>query len=211
MRTEKRYYFIYMTKNLINGKSYVGAHSTNNLNDDYLGSGVYLKKALKKYKRKNFIRGILEFCTQDNWEEKENYWIKKMNTTYPSGYNLTLGGEGGIGKIFFDHSRILMSKSRREKELAKGNNNGMFGNKHSLLSKQCMSKTKKERGVAKGIKNTRFDKNIYTFINISSGEIFIGYKFDLAKRINSNSSALNALIKGYRSQHKNWVYESKNG
>jgi len=87
-----------MTKNLINGKSYVGAHSTDNLDDNYLGSGVYLKNALKKYKRKNFVRGILEFCSQNDWEEKEQFWIKKMNTEYPLGYNLTLGGKGELEK-----------------------------------------------------------------------------------------------------------------
>ncbi len=210
MRAKKKYYFIYMTKNLINGKSYVGAHSTDNLDDNYLGSGVYLKNALKKYKRKNFVRGILEFCSQNDWEEKEQFWIKKMNTEYPLGYNLTLGGEGGIGKIFFEHSRVLMSKTRRERNLAKGKNNGMYGNNHSLSSKQSMSKTRKEREVAKGKNNVRFDHNIYTFCNTFTGEKFTGHKYDLAQKINSNSSALNTLIKGYRHQHKNWIYESQN-
>jgi len=199
-----------MTKNLINEKCYVGAHSTDNLEDNYLGSGVYLKRALKKYKRKNFIKGILELCSINDWEEREKFWIEKMRSEYPLGYNLTLGGEGGIGKIFFEKSKILMSKTRKERNLAKGSNNGMFNNHHSLLSRQNMSKTKKENGVARGENNTRFDHTIYTFINLSSGESFTGYKFDLANKINSNSSALNALIKGYRKKHKNWVYESQN-
>lgn len=40
---EYKYHIIYKTTNLINGKIYVGMHSTDNLNDGYLGSGWILK------------------------------------------------------------------------------------------------------------------------------------------------------------------------
>jgi hypothetical protein len=39
---EYKYHIIYKTTNLINGKIYVGMHSTDNLNDGYLGSGWIL-------------------------------------------------------------------------------------------------------------------------------------------------------------------------
>lgn len=37
---EYKYHIIHKTTNLINGKIYVGMHSTDNLNDGYLGMGV---------------------------------------------------------------------------------------------------------------------------------------------------------------------------
>ena len=53
---------IYEIKNLINGKKYIGKDSKNNPN--YLGSGKYLKLAIKKYGKHNFIKEIL-FETDD--------------------------------------------------------------------------------------------------------------------------------------------------
>ena len=50
----KRYNFVYITTNIVNGKQYVGSHGTNNLNDGYLGSGQALHLAFEKYGKGNF-------------------------------------------------------------------------------------------------------------------------------------------------------------
>ena len=60
------YYLIYRTTNLLNGKYYVGAHRTTKKNDDYLGSGVALKRAIKKYGRENFSKEIVEECETED-------------------------------------------------------------------------------------------------------------------------------------------------
>jgi group I intron endonuclease len=90
--------FVYITTNLINNKQYVGEHSTNDLNSkktkNYLGSGILILKAIKKYKNKNFKKEILEYCNskEDAFILQEKY-IKQYNTLEPNGYNISpLGG-----------------------------------------------------------------------------------------------------------------------
>ena len=95
------YYFIYETRNLINGKIYIGCHSTKNINDNYIGSGKLLKQAICKYGRENFQRNIL-YQAQS---KEEMLLLEKeiVNTSFlqrEDVYNLKCGGEGGNpGKI----------------------------------------------------------------------------------------------------------------
>lgn len=91
------HYIIYKTTNKVNNKFYVGQHQTENLNDSYLGSGLLLSRAIKKYGIENFEREILEECDNKHlMNEREKFWIERFDARNKDiGYNIAFGGEGG--------------------------------------------------------------------------------------------------------------------
>lgn len=120
----KKFNFVYLTTNLINGKQYVGDHSSNDLSSyktkNYLGSGrPYLQQALKEYGRKNFKREILEFFNtkEDAYSAQEKY-INLYNTLVPNGYNISPTGGHGNRNCWSEESRIKLSLSKKGKTLS---------------------------------------------------------------------------------------------
>ena len=59
-KEEKKYHIIYKTTCLINKKYYIGMHSTDDLEDGYMGSGKALKFSIKRYGKENHKVEILE-------------------------------------------------------------------------------------------------------------------------------------------------------
>ena len=89
------YGYIYLTTNLVNGKKYIGQHTSEIFDNSYYGSGVVLLKALKKYGKENFSIEIIEECNTDaELNEKEMYYIEKYDAVKNRNYyNTSYGGE----------------------------------------------------------------------------------------------------------------------
>ena len=95
------FHFTYQTKNLVNGKTYIGVHSTTDINDGYVGSGVALKRAIRKYGKINFISQILDyFDSKEEAYEEEKFLVCKKWVKSNDNYNLLVGGicNGRVGK-----------------------------------------------------------------------------------------------------------------
>lgn len=88
-------YCIYEIRNKINNKTYIGQHKTNNLNDNYMGSGTLLHKAYEKYGIENFIKTILAITeTKENVDVLEKAFIKFFREEGKAEYNIADGGDG---------------------------------------------------------------------------------------------------------------------
>jgi hypothetical protein len=84
---------IYEIKNNINDKIYIGKDTVNK--KSYYGSGLLVKRAIKKYSKENFTKKIIDTATTyDELSEKEKFWIKEFRKKYDL-YNITDGGDGG--------------------------------------------------------------------------------------------------------------------
>jgi group I intron endonuclease len=123
---------IYVIRNTVDNKVYVG--KSININKRFAKhqyslllntqQNKHLQRAWNKYGEGNFKFEILELCSELQLNDREIYWISKLNSTDSKyGYNKKYGGEGG--KLTPD-ALLRMT-------------NSMIGKKHSEKSKKHMS------------------------------------------------------------------------
>lgn len=95
-RKEKTIHYIYKTTCNVTERWYIGMHSTNNLNDGYLGSGDKLRRSVRKYGKNNHIKEILEYLpTREELAKREREIVTKELILDVKCMNLTIGGEAG--------------------------------------------------------------------------------------------------------------------
>lgn len=105
------HYLIYKITNILNNKIYVGKHQTENINDDYFGSGALLHQAIQKYGRHFFVKEIICTLTSElEMNEMEKLIVDESFVSRADTYNAKIGGVGG-----FDH--INSSAKQTEKRL----------------------------------------------------------------------------------------------
>lgn len=96
-RKEKKYHFIYKTTDTRNGKYYIGMHSTDNLNDGYVGSGNRIRKIKYRYGKEILKLEILEFLPNRKLlSDREAEIVNSELLNNNMCMNLHFGGEGGF-------------------------------------------------------------------------------------------------------------------
>lgn len=123
------HYIIYRIDNIENGKYYIGQHKTENPLDDYMGSGLLIEKAIKKYSIDNFIKTILyDFDSFEKMNDKEKEMVQLSNCypIDPMSYNLKAGGYGGqlsgefnplFGRKFSEEHKQHLSDALKNRKL----------------------------------------------------------------------------------------------
>ena len=104
----KKYYLVYKITNNLNDKIYIGVHSTNKIDDDYMGSGNLIIKSIEKYGIENFTKEVLfDLSDKDEMYEMEAKLVNKEFIQRDDTYNLSLGGD-----VAYDTSGYITVKDK---------------------------------------------------------------------------------------------------
>jgi predicted GIY-YIG superfamily endonuclease len=174
---------IYIIKNLINGKIYVGEtlnihkrmceHRTKKKN------GYLIHKAFTKYgidKFEVYVEYFPNFSKTDLWDIEEQL-ILKFDSITPNGYNICSRGEGPTGL------------------------------KHSEKSKEQMSRNSYNKG--KFGKMSRLSKKVYVYtIDGNFIKEYIGYT-EAARNLNTTHGVISNIISGKLQQVKGYIFKDK--
>ncbi|GGE70512.1 hypothetical protein [Priestia taiwanensis] len=138
MERKVPYGFVYETINMVNGMKYIGKciyHRQNSWRT-YLGSGLYLKRAIAKYGKNNFKRRIL--CQAYSDEELnilEEQLIKMYDAVESSlYYNIKLTSIGGDTFITNPHKEITRELKRQHMSGKKNHQYGKAKTPHMIAS-----------------------------------------------------------------------------
>lgn len=139
---------IYMIRNSVNGKMYIGQavdiekrwreHRSGLRRNDH--DNKHLQNAWNKDGESNFEFTVICECDESQLDTMEIDYIAKLNTYDPDfGYNKTYGGEGGR------HTEEVRRKISENHANVKGENHPMFGKHHSEEAKRKIGKASKGR------------------------------------------------------------------
>lgn len=143
---------IYMCTCSGNNKSYIGqAKDVKTRKCEHLSElrggyhfNAYLQRSYDKYKEDSLVWVVLEYCDENELDDKEIYWIAYYDT-YRNGFNANEGGNGNRGYQKSEETKRKLTESLkiswaaaddRRKEFSErmtGENNPMYG-KTGILS-----------------------------------------------------------------------------
>ncbi len=209
----KQYHYLYKTTNLMNNKYYYGIHSTNNLEDGYLGSGTYLKRSIRKYGKDNFKREIIKmFDTREELVQAEIEIITEDILRDSQNMNCQFGGEvwnttgmvtvrdkdGNTFNVFKDDPRFLSGElvGATKGKINVRNENGdtfqvyitdsryLSGELFVFMKNKVVVKDKNGKTFQVNINDSRYLSG--ELVNISKDTILVKDKNGNALKVNKN-------------------------
>ena len=150
-RKQKLFHFIYKTTDVRNGNFYIGMHSTNNLDDGYIGSGTRLKHLIYKHGNDIFNMEILEFLPdRKSLRLRESELVTSDLILEEKCMNLKPGGHGGFNN---DTHQLKCSQAAGLKHAERMKKDDEYRKKYS----DKLSKSGKKRHQEGNLKNFSYD------------------------------------------------------
>jgi group I intron endonuclease len=156
--------------------------------------------AIRKYGVESFSFEVLEECLPDDLEQKERFWIEKLNTVC-DGYNLTFGGESNKEVSFETRAKMSASQSgkKQSEETKQKRISKIKGLKRTAEQNAQKSKLMKGRGAGRKLPDWVVEK---------IGKPFLGRKHS-PESIEKMSQAKKGVV--FTEEHKNRLSESHKG
>lgn len=114
---------IYKITNLVNGKCYIGQakdcydrfseHRSASRCPKDKAYNFNIHKAMRKYGINNFSFEIIEKCSKEELNEKEQYWVSYFDS-YRNGYNSTIGGQAIYSELISKEHILKSTKILEE-------------------------------------------------------------------------------------------------
>ena len=152
-------YTVYQVTNQVSDKIYIGVHATSNIDDNYMGSGIHIKRAIDKHGLDNFTKDVLYvFDNKEDAYLKEKEIVTEDFVNRTDTYNLTTGGQGGwlhvdnSGENNPNYGKELWKNVKTSEEIliinakraSHGEKNGMYGKTHTDDAKERIIQGNKE-------------------------------------------------------------------
>ena len=121
-----KYHFVYKITNDFDNRYYIGKHSTDNLDDNYFGSGRIITGLINKYGKEHFKKEIIKFFNTSLEAFKyEEYLVNENLLEDKNCINLQIGGRGS--NINYDENfSIKQSLIHKGKITVKDKDNNCF-------------------------------------------------------------------------------------
>lgn len=212
-----KYHYVYTITNKLNGKIYVGRHSTNNLDDGYFGSGKMLKRAINKYGKENFsMEKIIHVDSYHKSVLIEALFVDKTFCNNENTYNIVEGGynpvmygeqnpswKGGISKD------PMYRRTGRVHDFS-GKNNPMYGKTHTPEVREKLSIINMGRtSPNKGKKLSREERDLHILKQSTCKGVWVDNSSfrsirDCARKLNVSQNFVQGRLRSKR--YNNWRY-----
>lgn len=102
----RRFHYLYKVTCKVTGRYYIGMHSTDDMDDGYMGSGKRLWQSFKKHGIEQHVKEVLEqLPSREALRLREEQVVSDELIDDPMCMNLALGGEGG-----WDHVNAVLRR-----------------------------------------------------------------------------------------------------
>jgi hypothetical protein len=201
------YYIVYKITNLVNDKIYIGIHKTSNLDDGYMGSGVNIRRAIKKYGLDSFKKEYLSiFDNESEMYEMESKIVNDEFLNREESYNIKEGGFGG-----WDYVNSILTKEHRIKQ---GSGAGSWNDleKRRKVYKSVPIEKRKEIGKKLGdkyggineLKNEEIERRLELIKDINLLE------YGWVKKVSERLELTHTQVKRFIEKHYRGEYHRRN-